>query len=65
MLKIEELENKVFTLESENKALQKAIESFENDMVQQREKEEIIGLDLKEKSKAIKNYKSEIRVLQN
>lgn len=34
-------------------------------MVEQREKEEIIGLDLKEKSKAIKNYKSEIRKLES
>ncbi len=36
-LKIEELEGKIFTLESENKALKKNLEVFENEMVKSRE----------------------------
>jgi chaperonin cofactor prefoldin len=36
-LKIEELENKVFTLESENKALKKNLEVMQNELVKARE----------------------------
>ena len=64
LMKLEELENKVFTLNSENQAYQKTIDAIENELVKAKEKEEIYHLDLKEKSKAIKNYKAEIRRLQ-
>jgi hypothetical protein len=57
-IRVEELEKKVFTLNSENMALQKTIEMIENALVKAKEKEEIIHLDLKEKSKALKKYDS-------
>ncbi len=40
LMKIEALEDKVFTLESENKALKKSLDIMESELVKAKEKEE-------------------------
>ena len=44
--------------------LQKTMDSIENELVKAKEKEDIINLDLKEKSKALKKYEQELKQLR-